>query len=79
MEEEDRSVIVNLKRFSKTPLERELDGYFRSSKPRTVFADVESTYLEAMCELGTCNIKVRTNLVSAQIYKVGAEEIEIIN
>lgn len=73
-----REVIVDLKRFEKTDLERNLDRTF-GTLDRSIHDDVFRTYSEAIGSFGTSNVKVRTDLLSPQIYKVSMFEIEIIN
>ena len=73
-----REVIVDLKRFEKTDLERDLDRTF-GTLDRSIHDDVYKTYSKAMGEFGTRNVKVKTDLLPPQIYKVFAEEIEIVN
>jgi hypothetical protein len=73
-----KSYIVDLEHFDKTDLERELDKKFGHS-PRTVLQNVERTYFKYLRKYASTNITVRTNKLNPQIYKVGAEEINIIN
>ena len=76
--EPTQKIIVPLKRYEKTPLERSLDRRF-GYKKRSVLEDVEKTYAEAISKFGTFAVKVETDLVEAQLYKVKSYEIEIIN
>jgi len=70
---------VDLKRYDKTDLEHDLDKFFgKEDEESKVYSDIARTYNEAMFEHGSPNIKVRTNLVPPQIYKIAAEEIEIV-
>ena len=74
----ERYIIVDLKKFEKTDLEREIDREF-GTRDRSIYDDVVSTYREAKSEYGTLNIKIRTDVLEPQIYKSGGAEIEIIN
>lgn len=70
-------IVIPLERFEKTDLDKELDkllGY----KPRSVFADIEQTYLNALQRYCQTNIKIETDLVSPCEYKFANEIVEII-
>lgn len=71
------TIIIDLERFEKTDLERDLDKQF-GYRPRTVYEDIQQTYLNAVYTHCQFNIKIQTNLVPPQIYKFGAHEVEII-
>lgn len=76
--------IVDLERFEKSEQRLELDKILimsgRSSTGEvTIFDDVLTTFEKYMWQHGSTNIKIRTQELKPQIYKVMAYEIEIIN
>lgn len=75
MKKED--IIVPLKIYEKTELEKELDTHC-GFKLRTVYEDIEKTYNEAIFKYAQTNIKIETDLIEPQIYKFGNQEVEII-
>jgi hypothetical protein len=77
--DKDKEHIVDLKRYEKTELEHDLDDFFgKEDDESIVYSDITRTYYEAMSKYGSSNIKISTNLVPPQIYKIAAEEIEVV-
>ena len=75
---------VGLEKFEKTEQRNELDKVLIhsgrcSTGNVTLYDDVFSTFEKYMCEYASTNIKIKTNELEPQIYKVMAYEIEIIN
>ena len=71
---------IQLERFEKTNLERELDGTFgKESNERLVYNDIEKTYMKYLYDKGTTDITIITNLVGEQIYKFSMFEVRIKN
>ncbi len=71
---------IQLERFSKTNLERYLDGiYCNESDERFVYNDIEKTYMKYLYEKATTDITIITNLVAEQVYKFSMFEERIKN
>lgn len=71
-------MVVDLESFEKTELEKVLDKIF-GGKDRNIYDDIEDTYKKYMWKHSTTNIKIKVKELEPQIYKVGVEEIEIVN
>lgn len=79
-----KEYIVDLERFEKTDQRRELDKVLMQSGRTptgevTLYDDVLSTFQKYMWEYASTNIKIKTNKLKPQVYKVMAYEIEIVN
>jgi len=71
---------IQLERFSKTHLERELDVvYGGETDLRLVYNDIEKTYMKYLYEKSTTDITIITNLVDEQVYKFSMFEVKIKN
>jgi hypothetical protein len=71
---------IQLERFDKTRLERELDVIYGSeTNLRLVYNDIEKTYMKYLYEKGTTDITIITNLVNEQVYKFSMFEVKIKN
>jgi hypothetical protein len=71
---------IQLERFDKTRLERELDViYVSETNLRLVYNDIEKTYMKYLYEKGTTDITIITNLVNEQVYKFSMFEVKIKN
>jgi hypothetical protein len=71
---------IQLERFSKTHLEKELDViYGKESDLRLVYSDIEKTYMKYLYEKATTDITIITNLVDEQLYKFSMFGVKIKN
>lgn len=71
-------IVVPLKRYEKSELEKALDRDFGNS-PRSVYDDIRQTYLDAIFEYAQTEIVIQTDLVAPQVYKFANEEVTVIN
>ncbi|MFT6125756.1 MAG: hypothetical protein ACJAVA_000197 [Flavobacteriaceae bacterium] len=80
---QEKEYTVELEKFEKTEQRIELDKILirsghSSTGSVTLYDNILSTFEKYMWKYGSTNIKVKTDLVAPQIYKVGMHEIEII-
>lgn len=79
-----KKIITPIEYFDKTEQRNELDSVLIKSgkKPTgkvTILDNVKSTYDKYMWKHGTTNVVIVCNELEPQIYKVGIDEIQIIN
>ena len=71
-------LIVPLESFGKSRLELELDSIF-GCKSRSVYNDIEDTYLKNVMMLGRTDIKIETDLIQPTTYRFCNYEVEIVS
>ncbi len=80
----EKEYIVDLEEFEKTEQRLELDEVLIKSGRRptgdvTIYDNVLSTFEKYVWEYGSTNIKVKTDKLKPQIYKVVSYEIEVVS
>jgi hypothetical protein len=79
-----KEYVVEVEKFEKTEQRLELDKVLMQSGRQhtgdvTIYDNILSTFDKYMWKYGSTNIKIKTDKLKPQIYKVMAHEIEIVS